>query len=189
MVGNPPKFNKYDVLRCLLGIQKDISRLDLGRLLELGEGTVRTILDILKIKRLIDSDRQGHTLTAKGKQTKENLAAEFEFIEIAKTKELGGKHTFAFKIRNERRLEVGYKQRDIAIKNGAEGALLMVYDKGLRMPGISRFDVQLYSSIFELTDYDILVVCSAATRRMAEWAGIAVAESLNGKVKRILKMF
>ena len=48
MVGNLSNFMRIDVLRCLLKIEKPISRLKLSEILELGEGTIRSILDILK---------------------------------------------------------------------------------------------------------------------------------------------
>ena len=46
MVGNLPNFTKLDVLRCLFRIEKPLSRSALSESLELGEGTIRSILDI-----------------------------------------------------------------------------------------------------------------------------------------------
>ena len=54
MVGNIPNFTKMDILRCFLRFNKNIGRKDIARELELEEGTVRTILKILKSKRLLD---------------------------------------------------------------------------------------------------------------------------------------
>ena len=48
MVGNTPNFSKYDVLRCFLRLEKEIGRQELAKELSLGEGTIRSILDILK---------------------------------------------------------------------------------------------------------------------------------------------
>ena len=67
MVGNIPNFTKFDVLRSLFRIDENTSRSELVEKLGLGEGTVRTILDMLKEKGFIESTRQGHGLTDSGK--------------------------------------------------------------------------------------------------------------------------
>ena len=69
MVGNIPNFTKIDALRCFLRFNKNIGRQDLAKDLELGEGTVRTILEILKAKKLLDSTKRGHFLSKKGAET------------------------------------------------------------------------------------------------------------------------
>ena len=66
MVGNLSNFTKIDILRCLLKIGKPLSRLELSKILDLGEGTTRAILDVLKKNKLLDSNKQGHYLSAKG---------------------------------------------------------------------------------------------------------------------------
>ncbi|MBI2656169.1 hypothetical protein HYX03_00330, partial [Candidatus Woesearchaeota archaeon] len=52
MVGNIQNFTKLDILRCFLRFNKNTGRQELSRKLELGEGTVRTILNTLKSKKL-----------------------------------------------------------------------------------------------------------------------------------------
>ena len=73
MVGNTPNFTKLDILRCFLRLDRKISRKELASELRLGEGTVRTILDILKGIGLLDSSRVGHFLSGKGKEVHENI--------------------------------------------------------------------------------------------------------------------
>jgi len=58
MVGNIPGYVKTDIIRAFLLMKENISRNKLVKKLELGEGTVRTILDILKHKNLICSTKQ-----------------------------------------------------------------------------------------------------------------------------------
>jgi len=67
MVGNLANFTKMDLLRCLLRIEKPVSRSFLSKSLELGEGTIRSILDILKEKGYLQSNNTGHYLSEKGK--------------------------------------------------------------------------------------------------------------------------
>ena len=63
MVGNIANFTKIDLLRCLLKIEKPVSRSFLAKSLELGEGTIRSILDILKSKGYIESNNIWHYLS------------------------------------------------------------------------------------------------------------------------------
>src|SRR3989344_1154647 len=69
MVGNIPNFTKIDILRCFLRFNKNIGRQELAKDLELGEGTARTILEILKSNNLLDSTKKGHFLSRKGSET------------------------------------------------------------------------------------------------------------------------
>ena len=66
MVGNLKNYTKIDILRCLLRIEKPVSRAELSRILDLGEGTVRSILDILKENNFLESNKNGHYLSPKG---------------------------------------------------------------------------------------------------------------------------
>src|SRR3989338_10737 len=66
MVGNIPNFTKIDILRCFLRFSKNTGRQELARELEIGEGTMRTILKILKSKNLLDSTKKGHFLSKRG---------------------------------------------------------------------------------------------------------------------------
>ena len=82
MVGNTPNFSKIDILRCFLMFDKNIGRQELSRELEMGEGTVRTILDILKSKKLLDSTKRGHFLSKKGSEI---LSQIYERISMPKS--------------------------------------------------------------------------------------------------------
>ena len=81
MVGNAPNFTKIDILRCFLRINKKIGRKEIARELELGEGTVRTILENLKSKGFLASTKKGHFLSAKGSDALKTL---YKFISSPK---------------------------------------------------------------------------------------------------------
>ena len=79
MVGNKPNYEKEDIIRAFLLIDKNpISRLELVTKLLLGEGTIRTILDILKRKELLTSMNKGHLLSLKGEKKKEYIYNNFD---------------------------------------------------------------------------------------------------------------
>ena len=66
MTGNKPNFTNIDVLRCFLRLSKNTGRQELSRQLKLGEGTVRTILGLLKSRKLLQSTKKGHFLSKLG---------------------------------------------------------------------------------------------------------------------------
>src|SRR3989344_3047240 len=69
MVGNISNYTRYDIIRTFIAIMQNenMSRDSLSKKLEIGEGSMRTILDILKKKNLIVSDQNGHKVGSKGK--------------------------------------------------------------------------------------------------------------------------
>src|SRR3989344_4529448 len=135
MVGNTPNFTKLDVLRCFLRLNSNISRQELARELELGEGTVRTILNSLKSRKLLDSTKKGHFLTKKGNEllsrihnyigTPTNIEAKDIYPNLKKVGVI---------MRNMPNLGHTYKLRDTAVKNGAEGAVILSYKNRLKLP-------------------------------------------------------
>src|SRR3989338_7974571 len=132
MVGNAPNYTKYDVLRCFLRLSRNAGRQELSRELELGEGTVRTILDILKSKNLLGSTKKGHFLSRTGIGELDKL---FDNIEMPKNIESKLSYPqyrkIAALLKKSNELNDVYKLRDIAVKNGAEGALILKFEKKL----------------------------------------------------------
>jgi hypothetical protein len=187
MVGNPTKFSRYDVLRCFLLIDKDVPRIDLAKKLGLGEGTVRTILDILKNKKLIDSNRQGHFLTGKGTKLRDDIVANLQWKRIPNISKMTAKVNLAFRIAGGALNGIGYKERDTAIKNGADTCIIMQFRDRLKMPGNEKIDLKKYEGFFHLKNGDILLICGAETTAKAEWAGISVSEEMNRLIKGTLK--
>ncbi len=66
MVGNLSNYHKLDVVRMLFSLTEIKSRSQLVESLEIGEGTIRTLLTMLKDKKLIESTSGGHILSKKG---------------------------------------------------------------------------------------------------------------------------
>ena len=68
MKKNMPKFDEIDILRVFLKVNKFPGRKQLAAELDIGEGSLRSILDILKKKRLLESNYQGHKLSKTGEK-------------------------------------------------------------------------------------------------------------------------
>jgi len=132
MVGNTPNFSKLDILRCFICLDKKLSRNELAKSLELGEGTIRSILNILKAKELLNSDKKGHSLTKKGSEFLKRIEQQISrFKEIENKKFFPSQKKIGIIIKNIGKLIETYKLRDIAVKNGADGAILLEYHNKL----------------------------------------------------------
>lgn len=175
MVGNIPNFNKYDVVRCFFAIEKDTSRQSLIDTLGLGEGTVRSLLDVLKDKKLIESTRQGHSLTNKGFKLMRKIEEKMIVPEGITTAYYENKEQ-AFVIIKNNKKEITIEQRDIAIKNRADAVLILQFDgKRLSAPNCEPGFDDLQGMLNFKKD-DLLILCFAEEKRDAENACIAVSE-------------
>lgn len=191
MVGNLPNFTKIDVLRCFLKFDKNIGRQELAKNLELGEGTARTILEMLKSKNLLDSTKKGHFLSKKGSDTLNEI-----FQRISMPKLLTAENLYPnFKkigvvVKNVSNLKELYKLRDIAVKHGAEGALILKFEDKLYAPELDyEQDFTELEKYFELKNNDVLVVVFSDEKRNAENGAIAIAIELNNSLKKFMNQF
>ena len=182
MAGSYPKFNAFDVLRVFLKIEKDNARVTLVKDTGIGEGTMRTILNLLKDKRLITSNRQGHSLTKKGQLLKDELSSIVESSEFKDDKIFSGKRKFVFWVKKPDHNKPIYEERDIAVKNGADAALIFGYDNRLRLPGMEKFDTRKLENLFPYQKGDILLMIASVD----ENPGLAVVSELNSKLKEIM---
>ena len=186
MVGNIPNFNEYDVLRAFLLVGEPISRQELASELGVGEGTVRTILDILKKNKLIFSTRQGHSLTKKGNALLKTVK---RFVEINKKVDIEHYKNFkkAAVLLKGVDSEVNVGLRDKAIKNGAEAALIFVYKNGLVLPYAEEFkeDFKELENLFSFKNGDILIVTFAGSSRDAENSALSLFLFLTPKLNKI----
>ena len=191
MVGNFPNYTKIDILRCFLRFDKNIGRHELARELELGEGTVRTILDILKSKKLLVSTKKGHFLSKKGNEMlnqiydcirkPENLKMQNPYPSYKKSGVL---------VRNILKLSELYKLRDIAVKNRADGAIILTFDDKLYAPEYeSEQDYHELEKHFNFKKNDVLVVAFSNEMRHAETGALAIAIELSPFVKKFINEF
>ena len=189
MVGNLPNFTKIDILRCLLKIEKPVSRSELSKTLDLGEGTIRAVLDILKKNNLLESNKQGHYLNKKGnkiiKKIRENIDTKEIKIDIFPKKK-----KIALHIKNPKKISKAYVLRDEAVKNGADGALILKYDGKLRLCDSDY--KQTFNEIedkFDLKKNDLIIATYADSYKLAEHGALAVAINLNSNLKNIMQEF
>lgn len=188
MVGNNPNFTKIDVLRCFLRFSKNLGRQELAKNLELGEGTVRTILDTLKSKKLLESNKKGHFLSKNGSEMLNQILKNIEGPkEIAIQNIYPELEKIGIKIKNAKNLKQLYKLRDISVKNGADGAVILKYEGKLYAPESDyEQDFAYLKKYFDFENNDMLVIAFSNNKRVAENGAFAVAIEVNGALKKFI---
>tara|TARA_Y100000310_G_C20515884_1_gene731166 strand:+ start:422 stop:1012 length:591 start_codon:yes stop_codon:yes gene_type:complete len=193
MVGNLSNFTKIDVLRCLLKIEKPVSRSRLSSVLDLGEGTVRSLLDILKSNDLLTSNKEGHFLNKKGQEITNKIKDKINMEQVELKDTLQNRKNIAVHIKHIKNKNIGkaYELRDIALKNGADGALILEYDKGLKLYGLEDSDNDVHfqeiEHKFELRLGDIVVITYAASYKLAEHGVLAVVIEICDGIKNTIE--
>lgn len=194
MVGNLSNFTKLDVLRCLFRIEKPLSRSALSESLELGEGTIRSILDILKGNNLLVSDKKGHYLSQKGKDLLKEANRNISISKADLSSLFPRKKGIAVQIKhikNKKDLGKAYELRDTAVKAGADGALILEYDQRLKLYELedanNGYDFKEIENKFSLEKNDLVVAAYADSYKLAEYGALAVAIEANNSLKSIMQ--
>ena len=193
MVGNLPNFTKLDVLRCLFRIENAMSRSALSQSLELGEGTIRSILDILKSNNLILSDKKGHYLSQKGKKLLKEVNKNISISKAELSSMFFRKKAMAVQIKhikNKKGLGKAYELRDTALKAGSDGALILEYDGSLKLYELedinNEYGFKEIENKFSLEKNDLVVVAYADSYKLAEYGALAVAIEVSDNLKSIV---
>jgi DNA-binding PadR family transcriptional regulator len=190
MVGNIPNFTIIDLLRCLLRIEKPVSRSSLSESLDLGEGTVRSILDILKEKGFLNSNTRGHYLSENGKAFVKKIKDKMIIKEINITKLFINKKAAAIHLINPKKIEKAVILRDEAVKNGAEGALILKYNKTLEFYDSDYSeDFSDIEGKFNLSMDDILIIAYADSFKLSEYGALAAGMKLNNGLRDMMDLF
>ncbi|NQV00388.1 MAG: DUF4443 domain-containing protein, partial [Parcubacteria group bacterium] len=91
-------------------------------------------------------------------------------------------------IKNAQKLEKTTLLRDKAIKNGADSALILVYDNKLKMPDFeSKEDFSGFEKYYSFGKGDILIAAFASSKKLAEQSALSIALELNNNLKKFIK--
>jgi predicted transcriptional regulator len=187
--GPSATFSIYDVLRAMeLIAEKSIGRNKLAASLNVGEGTVRTIINRLKEADLIAASKSGCTLTKRGSKLWSEYKSIFEKKTEIEPNELTlADYSYAILVKNRgHEVKYGVEQRDAAVMVGAKGATTIMVKKGrLVMPSVSddvakdfpRAANQILT-VFQPKENDVVIIGSAGTRKKAEYGTLAAAWTL-----------
>jgi hypothetical protein len=188
--GPTPKFNAYHIWKAHQVVTKEgpIGRKALAELLQIGEGSTRTILDKMMREGSIESSRLGITITERGRRKLENAGVEVRQVDLSDL--TLGKFNCAVLIKDmASRVRLGCEQRDEAVRAGAVGATTLVVSKGsIVFPGDEDFPEQNLvaplRNYFRMDEGDVIIIGSAFSYDAAEKGAVTAALSLGNLSKR-----
>jgi uncharacterized protein DUF4443/transcription factor-like protein len=181
-------FDIVHVYKTLQLIQErgHVSRDGLCEELELGEGTVKTLLRHLKLQNLIESTNAGTTMTKNGNlffsELSDSMPREIGLSKCAITL---GKYNYAVLVKQmSSAIRSGIEQRDAAIKMGASGATTLLFKENKFL--IPRIDYDALKDDHHLSeqlienlhpqDGDVLIIGSDnRSKKKAEFAAKSAA--------------
>jgi hypothetical protein len=180
------RFADYHVYRTLLLLSdgRRRGRKSLADAVNVGEGSMRTIVEFLREKGYVDVKQTGIKISYKGQEFLRNLPIRMERLEPSDISI--AERNVAVLVRNRaEKISLGIEQRDAAIKAGAEGATTIVIKGGKMLvppdyyldkekPEIARGLRKLLSP----NDGDIVIVGAAEEYERAEDGALAAAFAL-----------
>jgi len=112
--------------------ERSLGRNKLAEKLNVGDGAVRTIISRLREAALIETSKEGCTLTQKGLDIWRQFQEIFpKRVEIPRSELAQSEFNFAFLVKKSaQKVESGIDQRDAAIIAGARKALVIVLKNG-----------------------------------------------------------
>lgn len=180
------RFADYHVYRTLLLLSdgRRRGRKSLADSVNVGEGSMRTIIEFLRDKGYVDVKQTGIKISAKGMEFVRNLPIRMERLDPSDISIAMRNVAVLVKNRADR-VTLGIEQRDAAIKAGAEGATTIVVKGGKLLvppdyfldkekPEIARGLRKLLSP----NEGDIVIVGAAQEYDRAEDGALAAAFAL-----------
>ncbi len=137
-------FNSAHVFKTLQLIEREgtVSRNVLSRELGLGEGSIKTLIKHLKMEDMIRTTNRGTKMSDKGKSILKKLSAYIGHeTSVPECSISIGKFNHAILLKQMRcEISSGIEQRDIAIKNGAKGAITLTFENERFLTANTNYD-------------------------------------------------
>lgn len=189
MGGPIPKFNEFHIWKTLYCLNKEspIGRKKLAILLDIGEGSTRTILSLLQEDGNILIRKNGVSLTPEGKKIWNGVAMNISPLSV-ETLTIGKINCAVQVPQAANKVKFGCEERDNAILSGATGATTLVYSNGMIMfpgndyPLDSKSDKALKST-FKLSEGDAIIIGTAETYSAAEEGAVTAGLKLLGGLR------
>lgn len=188
--GGPiPKFSDYHLWKALMLLDTEVplGRKKLSSLLDIGEGSTRTIINILNEQKYIQIDRSGILLTQKGNKFKDSVY--FDVAPVITSEVTINTCDCAVRIPfAANRITYGCEERDIAIKSGATGATTLICKNGsLIFPGsdypVSKNIERTLRERFQIGNNDVIIIGTSSNPQEAECGAVSAALNVIGGLK------
>jgi len=180
------RFADYHVYKTLavLADGRRKGRKQLADAVGVGEGSMRTILENLRERDLIEVKQTGVVISRRGTEFYNGFPIQSGVV--TKSDASIGQVTVAVKIKGRGdRIKIGVEQRDAAVKAGAEGATTIVVRGGTMMiPPDYNVDQNMVDfahelrGIFELRENDVVIIGTGLEYHQAEDGALAAAFEL-----------
>ena len=189
-VGGPaPKFNDYHIWKTLMSLDDiyPLGRKKLAEVLHIGEGSTRTILNILQEQEFIKITKNGILITEKGLEFREVFYMDvkpFESHDLT----ISDYDSVAHLRHAAKRISFGCEERDAAILAGAKGATTLICVNGrLMFPG-SDYPVddgteKALRNIFSIKNDDVIIIGTADSPEAAECGAVSAALNTLGGLR------
>jgi len=180
------RFADYHVYRTLLLLSdgRRRGRKQLADAIDVGEGSMRTIIEFLREKGYVDVKQTGIKVSLKGQEFLRSIPLHLERLEPSDISIAERNVAVLVKGRADRVI-LGIEQRDAAIKAGADGATTIVFKGGrLLVPLDYQLDTEKpeiarkLRKLFSPHDGDIIIVGAAQEYGRAEDGALAAAFAL-----------
>jgi len=184
--GAYPEFKIEDAVAVLFLLKTPKGRKQISEELNLGEGTVRTLLKKLSSVRLVESQQKGHSLSEKGIEVVREMSKLFsEPLEVSPLEDFV---TYALVVKNPPEFK-SIELRDEAIRFFARGAMiLIVQENEIVFPEDRRALKETLPELSEdlkklpVENGDLVIVTWANTKADALKSLIHVALTLKGEL-------
>lgn len=180
------RFADHHVYRTLLLLSdgKRRGRKQISEAVKVGEGSIRTILENLREKRMIDIKQTGVTISSRGLDYIHQLPLRLERLEPSDIS-VAERNVAVLVHDKAKSIALGIEQRDSAIKAGAKGATtVIVAGNRLVVPPDYYLDEERpkiateLRGAFDLDDGDVIIIGTAADYERAEDGALAAAFEL-----------
>jgi len=187
--GPSTSFTVFHIFYALeLMSEAPLGRNKLAKKLNIGDGAVRTVIGRLKEAGLIETSKEGCSLTKKGLEVWEQFEQAFpKRVEISRSELSESDYNFAFLVKNSSdKIRSGIDQRDAAIIAGARKALVIVFKDGhMRIESVSDNVEKKYpkaagqiSKLLMPQENDAIIIAGAETALKAKRGAFAASWSL-----------
>jgi hypothetical protein len=188
--GPTPKFSLFHIWKAynVIDMQGPVGRKALADILQIGEGSTRTILDKMIREGCVENTRRGAVLTDRGRKRLESsgivvVPVNLEALTL-------GKHNCAVLVKSmSDRIKTGCEQRDEAVRAGAVGATTLVVKEGrIVFPSDDNYpDQEIVAPLrrlFTLEEGDAVIIGSGYSYEAAEKGAVTAALGVGNVTRR-----
>ena len=189
-LGGPiPKFGDYHVWKTLycITMYSPLGRKSLAGYLKIGEGSTRTILNMLQEDGIVAINKNGVTLTKEGLDVWKTVKMDMHTVRVPEL--TISKFDCAVRVPGMAgNVKFGCEERDIAIKNGAMGATTLICSNNMLIfpgsyyPVDQRVENALRDHL-DIKDGDAIIIGTASDEDHAELGAITAALEIMGGLR------